>query len=120
MNVDLTTVTNPNAPLALAKPSTRGRASPRRAADRILQSGRWVALAIGQYWEDTHRQSVLRYPMGPVNVWNWKATIDPFKAPQPLLGNQVARFGLDEFMDMAHRNGMPASEVHCWLTSTAT
>ena len=50
-------------------------------------------LAIGQYWEDTHRQTAgADYPMGPVNVWNWKATIDPFKSPQPLFESQVARW----------------------------
>jgi hypothetical protein len=113
VNVDLATVTNSNAPMLL------GQAFDARTSFAISRQpiGYYSPLdgsplAIGQYWEDSHRQTALRYPMAPVNVWNWKATINPLKAPQPLLGNQVAQFGLDEFMEMADRNSMPASDVH--------
>jgi hypothetical protein len=113
VTVDLTTVTNTNAPLLLGE-SYDARTSFAIPSQLIgyYSPVDGSPLPIGQYWEDTHRQTALRYPMGPVNVWNWKATIDPFKAPQPLVGNQVARFGLDEFMEMIERNGMPASEAH--------
>ena len=113
ISVNLGSVTNPNAPLLMGE-SFDARTS-------FAVSGQPIGyyspidgspLTIGQYWEDTHEQTALRYPMAPVNVWNWKASIDPFKAPQPLVGNGVARFGLDEFMEMTDRNGMPASEVH--------
>ena len=113
VNVDLATVTNSNAPLLLGE-SFDARTSFAVAGQPIgyYSPVDGSPLPIGQYWEDTHQQTALRYPMAPINVWNWKATVDPFKTPQPLLGNQVARFGLDEFMEMADRNGMPASEVH--------
>jgi hypothetical protein len=113
VDVDLGTVTNANAPLLF------GEAFDARTSFAV--GGQPIGyyspvdgspLAIGQYWEDNHRQTSMRYPMAPVNVWNWKATVDPFKAPQPLVQNQVAQFGLDEFLEMTDRNGMPASEVH--------
>ena len=113
VEVDTTTVTNSNAPLLF------GEAFDVRTSFAV--NGQPIGyysplngspLAIGQYWEDSHRQTSLRYPMAPVNVWNWKATVDPFKSPQPLLGNRVAQFGLDEFLEMTQRNGMPASDVH--------
>ena len=113
VDVDLATVTNSNAPLLLGE-AFDARTSFAIAGQPIgyYRPVDGSPLAIGQYWEDTHPQTALRYPMGPVNVWNWKATIDPFKVPQPLVGNQVARFGLDEFMEMADRNGMPAADAH--------
>ncbi|MEX2093261.1 MAG: hypothetical protein WD971_11320 [Pirellulales bacterium] len=113
VDVDLAKVTNTNAPLLF------GEAFDARTSFAINDQpiGYYSPvdgspLAIGQYWEDNHRQTSLRYPMAPINVWNWKATVDPFKAPQPLVGNNVAQFGLDEFFEMTDRNGMPASEVH--------
>ena len=113
VSVDLAIVTNANAPLLLGEGfNTHTSFTIPNQPIGYYSSVDGSPLAIGQYWEDTHRQTALRFPMAPVNVWNWKATIDPFKASQPLLGNQVARFGLDEFMEMADRNEMLARDVH--------
>ena len=111
--VDLATVTNANAPLLFGEDlDARTSFAVTNQPIGYYSPLDGSPLAIGQYWEDNHRQTAMRYPMAPINVWNWKATIDPFKVPQPLVGNRVAQFGLDEFMEMTERNGMPASEVH--------
>ena len=61
-------------------------------------------LAIGQQWETDFRQTSLRYPLGPINVWDWKATIGPI-ASRPVQNvpgvGQKAAFGLDEYLKMA-------------------
>ncbi len=65
-------------------------------------------------WESLDQTS-LRYPQGPVNTWNWKATIGPIasRATQPYqpYPNKAA-FGLDEFMAMAAAQGVSADNVH--------
>lgn len=56
-------------------------------------------LATGEHWLRHAPRTSLRYPQGPVNVWNWKSAIGPIasRPAQPTLG-QAAAFGLDEMM----------------------
>jgi hypothetical protein len=72
-------------------------------------------LAIGQQWEDDFRQTALRYPLGPINVWDWKATVGPV-ASRPVQSvpgiGQKAAFGLDEYLKMAERNGVSGDNQH--------
>jgi hypothetical protein len=68
-------------------------------------------LPIGTYWETSFRLTALRFPQGPVNQWDWKKTVDPFRSGQPLLGNRVARFGLDELLELAVARGIPIRDL---------
>ncbi len=65
-------------------------------------------------WETRIPHTAIRYPQGPVNIWDWKATVGPVssRAPQVLAGNQVAAFGLDEAMSMAARTGIAPQNIH--------
>lgn len=69
--------------------------------------------SITTLWESNFNVTSLRYPMGPINTWNWKNTIGPIGGRGPQIsGNQVATFGLHEFMDMADRFGVAPQDVH--------
>ncbi len=116
VSVNLGSVTHANAPLQWGM-SVDARSSFTSGGNPIgyYSPVDGSPLAIGQQWEDDFRQTSLRYPLGPINVWDWKATIGPV-ASRPVQSvpgiGQKAAFGLDEYLKMAERNGVSGDNQH--------
>jgi len=124
VTIDTQTITNPNARLLIGH-SFDARASyqisgqpsgyydPATGQPLDLTPGTGVTWA----WEQLDQTS-LRYPMGPVNTWNWKASIGPIgtRGVQPSSGGNVANFGLHEFLAMAETQGVSPADVH-WMVN---
>jgi alpha-L-arabinofuranosidase len=116
VTVDLQQIENPRAPLLLGM-SFDARASFADLQDTTRGIGYYdrhtgAPLPIGAQWEDEWSQTALRYPQGPINVWEWKKTVGPV-AQRANVGNlgQSAAFGLQEFLDMAERNGTSPADL---------
>lgn len=116
-------ITTPNARLFLGQ-AFDGRASFRLSSGPVgyyepttgLPIDTTPGTGVTWMWEQLDQTS-LRYPVGPVNTWQWKSTIGPI-ASRPIQPYQAypsgarASFGLDEFMAMASSQGVAADNVH--------
>lgn len=117
VQIDLSQVRNPDAP-RLVGMAVDARSSFAIANQPIgyYSPNDGSPLPIGQIWEDTFRQTAIRYPLGPINMWDWKKTIGPIASrPVQNLGTGIsmkAAFGLDEYMKMAERNGVSGADQH--------
>lgn len=113
IDIDIDTVTHPHAPLLLGESfDARTNFQSQGVAIGYFSPTDGSTLPIGQYWKDHFVKTTLRYPQGPVNVWNWKQTVGPQRPKQPLLTNQSIIFGLDEFMSMIIAEGVDPKYIH--------
>lgn len=115
ISVDLNSVSHPDARRLLgmsfdARTSFQVGGAPIGYFDPITAQ----PLATGLHWLQRAPRTSLRYPQGPVNVWNWKSSVGaPASRPlQPTLG-QAAVFGLDEMMAVvAQSSGMGNDDLN--------
>lgn len=124
VTIDTQTVTNTNARLLLGQ-SFDARASYGISGKSVgyynPATGQPLDLTPGTgmtwMWEQLDQTS-LRYPQGPVNTWNWKATIGPIgtRGVQLSSGGNVANFGLHEFLAMAESQGVAPANVN-WMVN---